>query len=191
MVHFPAVVHDESPVVHDLGHFGLGEHEEGLDGVKFLAGFGPEIDWYAVGHVYPEAVDTDILDPVGHGRDHAIAHFVVVVVEVGHVGPAPAFAGGGVDGVGDLAILFGVEVGVLLDPGVIPAGVVGHPVDDGVHAGRVDGVEHLPEVLHGAEVGVDVFVVGYRVGATEFALAVFLADGVDGHEPKNVDAHIR
>ena len=46
------------------------------------------------------------------------------------------------------------------------------------------------EVGHGAELGVHLLVVARGIVAAERTLTSLLADGVDGHEPHDIDTHL-
>ena len=74
---------------------------------------------------------------------------------------------------------------MLLDPGMIPCGVVGHPVQDDAHAVLVAYFHQILELVDGAKLGGDGLVVADAVGRV---LAFLDADGVDGHHPNHVRA---
>ena len=83
---------------------------------------------------------------------------------------------------------------------VVPVGVVGHEhgivrgmiendVNHHLEAQVVGGGDETGEVVFVAKFGVDLAVVGDGVGRAKPTFAMGNADGMDGHEPDDVDAH--
>ncbi len=187
----PAVGHVEGLLV-QVGLAPLCQHEHGLDGVQLGAGTVPERRGHQAGHVAAEAVDVGLFHPEGHGFDHRVPQRGCLVVQAHHVGPVLHLRRAGVEGDGKyLALLIElVEVLVGRRPGVVPGGVVGHPVEDELEAQRMRLRHQALEVGHGAKLGVDCGVVADGVVAAQPALAVHLPDGLDGHQPQDVHAHL-
>ncbi len=73
---------------------------------------------------------------------------------------------------------------------MVGRGVVGHIVEDDAHAQLVGAVEEPLEIGHRTELGVDGAVVADGVVGTQRPLAALFADGIDGHEPHDVDAQL-
>ena len=178
--HRPVVHHIEG-VFGKLRLGGFGEHEHGAPGscVKGGAGLVPEIDRHHSGYVAPESVDARFGKPECHGVEHGGASGALTVVELVYVGPI-------VWAVHLSVFVEFVVLGVLRHPGVVAAGMVGYPVDNHLYARGVGRVDKSLEVLHRAEFGVYLFVVGHGVVASELALAVDFRDGVYGHKPQYV-----
>ena len=148
-------------------------------GVGALNGLLPEVEGHAIGIIAPEAVDVGLVNPVVHGLDHGLAHVLVVEVEVGHIQPIGA---GRVDdgATGILSIPAGT-----VEPGVVPSGVVGYPVEHHGHAAGVCGISELAEIGQAAILAGHGFVIAYRVGRIH---RVHRTNGVDGHKPNDVGA---
>ena len=169
-----------------LGLAGLGEqHDVGLDLGQLGAGFVPKAGGHLAGDVAPEAVQVEGggVNPVLEHGDHVFAELRVGVIKAGDVGPLfnrrADFAGG----------VMLVELGVLHEHAV-PRGVVGDNVNDDLEAALVGLGNQALEVGLSAVVGVDGVVVADGVGAAEGAFAHLLADGIDGHQPEDVDAEV-
>ncbi len=77
---------------------------------------------------------------------------------------------------------------MLRDPFVVASRMVGHPVEDHLHALGVRIPDHLPELVDGAELRIQSLIVGYGIVAAEDSLASLLADGVHRHHPEDVHA---
>ena len=70
---------------------------------------------------------------------------------------------------------------------MIPRRVVSHPVEDDAHTVLVTDLGEVLEVVDGAELRSDGLVVADAVGGV---LALFDTDGVDGHDPHDVDTQV-
>ena len=73
---------------------------------------------------------------------------------------------------------------------VVPAGVVGHPIQEHAQAQGVGRVYEVAQVGEGTEFGVHAEVVAHGVLAAQSALAGHLPNGVNGHQPDNAHAHV-
>ena len=73
---------------------------------------------------------------------------------------------------------------------VVPGGVIGHEIHDDFHAALVGAGHELLVIVHGAVVRVYRVVIPDGIGAAELALTALLADGMNGHGPKDVDAQL-
>ena len=164
----------------------LGQHDDiGLQLAQFGARLFPERGRDHGGDVAAETIEIEGrgVDPMLEHRDHVLAELRVFVVESGDVGPCghrrDDFAGG---------VLL-VKLG-MLHHDAIPGGVIGDNVDDDLEAALVGGGDKALEVGLGAVIGVDGVVVADRVGAADRALAELLAEGMNGHQPNDVDAEV-
>ena len=121
-------------------------------------------------------------DPVAH----SLAHFDVegrgIEVEIGNVLP------GGLGRNDGTHRIVGVPVGVLGDPGIVPGGVVGHPVEHDGHTPVVSGGYETVEIGHGTELRIDGLIVAHRIGRAQGACPPQLPGGMDGHQPEHVTA---
>jgi len=73
---------------------------------------------------------------------------------------------------------------------MIPGGVIGHPVENQVHAQAVGRPEPgTRKSVQGAKVRIDSFVVTDCIITAQRPFAFHDADGVDRHQPKNIDPH--
>ena len=172
-------------MLHELGLGGLGKHEHRAAGgsVERVARFVPKIYGHAACHVAAEAVDTGFTKPEAEGVDHGATHLGIRVIELVYVRPVERT-------VHFTLLIECEEIGVFLHPGVVAAGVVGHPVDYHLHAGGMGGVDHGAEIVHDTEFGVYALIVGHGIVAAELALAVELRYGGYGHEPEYVHAKL-
>ena len=133
--------------------------------------------------VASESVHAHFLDPVLHALDHLGAHLIVIVIELSGIRP--------IVGRYDIAVFIGfVPVLVLGDPRVIPAGMIGYPVQNDLEALFVSGGHQVLEIVQCAEFGVHVLIIGDRVVGAQRTLAFCLADRMDRHEPQGVDARL-
>ena len=89
------------------------------------------------------------------------------------------------DGVGFLIV--GVPIGVFLQPGMVPGGVVSYPVKDDAHAVLMADIGEVLEVVDGAELGSDSLIVADAVWGV---LSFLDTDGVYGHHPHDVHAQV-
>ena len=162
---------------------GLGQEEQGV-GMRLTEvaeGLLPEIGRHFGGHVAAETVHAAV-DPEFHlGFHRVIEGGVVLVVEMGDVSPV-VLRGEVAEGIEE------IPVPVFHRPGVVAAGVVGYPVEDHFEALFVGGGQEVVEVFERAEFGVHGAIVLHGIVAAEGALAAFHADGMDGHQPEDVDA---
>ena len=88
-----------------------------------------------MGHIATKTIDVSLFDPKLHGLDHGCPQGLLAVVQAHHV--RPVFYLGTVvvlKAVNFAFVVFKVPIGVLLDPHMIPCSVVGHPIDDDLHA---------------------------------------------------------
>ena len=67
--------------------------------------------------------------------------------------------------------------------------MVGHPVEYHLHAHAVDAVDQGFELLHGTELRIDGFIIGNGVVTSQGSFPVLLANRIDRHKPKDLDAH--
>ncbi len=161
----------------------LAQHEHRADGIEPAAHRFPEVERDVTGDIGAVAVHAEIADPFLHRPADMLAHAGLGPVEVDDVGPIPPRGGA------ELAVpALLVPVGVLLRQGVVPGGVVGDEIEDDLEPLRVGGIDEGLELRLGAELGIDRVIVLYGIGAAQRALAVFLADGVDRHQPQDIDA---
>ena len=63
-------------------------------------------------------------------------------------------------------------------------------VDNHFHAEIVSCAHELAKIVHCAELGIDGLIVSHGIVGAFCALAVFLAYGVNGHQPEYVDAEV-
>jgi len=187
----PRVRQVEAGIVHRrLG--GLGQHEHRFDRLDGIDCGLPEIERHLMRDVAAKAVDVVLAHPVLHRVDHLRAHLLILIVKVDDIRPVRRVA---IEkGIGEPAVdgTFRVVFRMLLDPRVIPGGVVGHPVDDDVHAPGVDRVDERAELRLAAVLGVDPSVVAHGVGraeGTDVGLGTLLPNRMDGHEPERGNAH--
>ncbi len=184
IVPVPGVGHVERLGV-QVARLPFGQHEDGLDLLQLAADGVPEVGRHEAGHVTAEAVHVHLAHPPDHRLGHVPAHARLVEVKVNDVGPIPPRRGA------ELPLpVAGVPLRVLRRQVAVPGGVVGHPVEDDAQTQLVGGADELLQVVERAELRVDAVVVAHGVGATEGALAVDLADGMDGHEPDDAYAQI-
>ena len=161
----------------------FGEHQEVVAGAAELGdAVFPEFEGHIVGRIAAEAVDADLYDPELHGVNHSLAEFRIVEVQVSDIVPA------GTGRADDFAgIIVGVPLRVVLDPLVVPGGMVGDPVDDDGHAALVGTVYEGLEILEGTEFRVDGSIILDAIGTlygfldTEFA---------NRHEPYDVGSEV-
>ena len=161
----------------------LGEHQQVMAGAAQLGdAVLPEREGDIVGRIAAETVHADLDDPELHGVDHGLAELRVVEIQVRDIVPAGA---GGMD---DFAILImGVPLRMFLDPGIVPGGVVGDPVDDDGHALFVGVGDEGLEVFQGAEFRIDGLVILDAIRALDGFLDPDLADG---HEPYDIGTQV-
>ena len=155
----------------------------GLGEAKRMGGLLPKVDRHLSGHIASEPVDIGLCQPEAHLLDHGFAEVVHVVVELGHVGPVEGCYGGSL-------IVHHIPVRMGLYPRMVAGGVVGHPVDDNLHVHPVGALHHPLKVVHSAKLRIDPPVVCDRVIGSKRAFALHDPDGVYGHEPQDIDAHI-
>ena len=142
----------------------------------------PEFEGYIVGGIAAETIDADFFNPEFHGIDHGLAESRIVEVQVSDIVPAGT---GRADDI--TCLIVGVPIRMVLDPLVIPGGMVGDPVDDDGHTALVGaGYEGL-EVLEGTEFRVDGRIVLDAIRALDSFLDTEFADG---HEPYYVGSEI-
>ena len=141
----------------------------------------PEVGRHTVGYVATEAVNAHLDNPELHGINHGATHVLVVIVQVGHVIPVPRTRMN--NGVG--LFIMGVPIGMFFHPGMIPCGVVGHPVENDAHLMLVAYLGEILKVVDGSKLRSHGGVVTDAIGRV---LALFNANGIDGHDPHHVDA---
>ena len=83
-----------------------------------------------------------------------------------------------------------IPVGMLFYDWIVPRTMVCNPIQNDVEALFMGGVNEAAEVVFGAEFGVYAEIVFDGIGAAQSAFAIDLSDGVDGHQPEDVDAEI-
>ena len=181
---FPSVVQVKS-CREVVGVGTLGKHDQ-VTGFGFFAqgldALVPEFGRHLVGDVAAETVNAHAVYPEAHGVDHGCPHILVVVVEVCHIGPI------GARRIDDVTYrVVGVPVGMLLQPHVIPRGVIGYPIKDDTHAAFMTGLDQHAQVIDGTILRCHRLVVAYGIGRV---LAFYFADGVDGHDPQHVNTQI-
>ena len=125
-----------------------------------------------------------LADPELHRLGLGAPDVAVAVVELGRVGPVPRH------GRTPRGVAFVPRGGLLGDPPRIARGMVGHPVEQHLHAQPVRLGDERVEVVHRAELGIHGPVVADRIVGAERTLAVKLPDRVDRHEPYGIDAHV-
>ena len=144
----------------------------------------PELHRHEHRHVAAEAVDAVLAEPELHRLGLTLPDGAVGVVELRRVGPVPRH-GGCARGVAF------VPVGGLFDnPAGVARRMVGHPVQQHLHAQAVRLGHEGVEIGHRPHLGVDGAVVANRIVGAQRALAPLDADGIDGHEPYGIDAHV-
>ncbi len=183
VVHPPAVVGVEAAPLGQFALLGLGQQEEvGLRAPQLGRGELPEIGRHEHRHVAAEAVDRMFRQPEAHRVDLPLPHLAVRVVELRRVGPVP----------GDLrhAVFVFVPGGVFGDPAGVACRVVGHPVEQHLHAQPMRFGDEGVQIGEGAQFGVDGAVVADRIVGAERSLAALDADRMDRHEPHDVDAQL-
>lgn len=67
--------------------------------------------------------------------------------------------------------------------------MIGDQIENDVKALSMGSIDEGFEVLLRAELRVHFIIVLHRIGAAQRSLAVFLPDGVDRHQPQNIDTH--
>ena len=72
----------------------------------------------------------------------------------------------------------------------VPCGVVGHQIHDDLHATFVGFGDEPFEIIQRPVIRVHRVIIADGIGAAEIALAEFLADGMNRHDPKNGDTEI-
>ena len=160
--------------------------------------------------IEPEAVDAEI-EPVAHHLDDGGEHVGVVEIEIRlvreepvpviglrHRVPGPVrFLGVVEDDAGAGVTLVGVAPHIpvarvrarpagarALEPGMLVGGVVDHQLDDDAQLAALGLLHEAAEILHGAEVGIDVAVVG------DVVAVVAAGRGKERQQPKRGDAEI-
>ena len=143
----------------------------------------PELYGHQHGHIATEAIYIMLFNPETHRLDLRTPNVMVCVVEFRRISPVPRHLGRAV-----LVTL--VPVGrTLTHPHRITRGVVGHPVEQHLHAQRVGLRNERVEIGHRTELIIHGTIVADRVIRSERALTPLLADGIDGHEPYGIDTH--
>ena len=184
VVHFPRIAGVERPLLEEVGLLGLGEHEKiGLRPPEPPDGGVPELHGHEHGHVAAETVDMMFPQPEFHRFSLRIPHCGVGIVELGRIGPVPRHGG-------TPLVVVDVEIGVLRNPTGIARGMIGHPVQQHLHAEPVRLGHERVEILQSPQLGVDGAVIANRIVRPQRPLAAILADGTDGHEPHGVDAQV-
>jgi hypothetical protein len=163
--------------------FCFGEPEQGFYGVQGGTRLPPEIQGHEVGHIAAEAVYVAFPDPKIHGGDHGLAHGLIVIIEVYYIIPAMGIIELAID---VLFIIFRMGIG----PNMVETGMVGHPINNDLHAGSMGLLYQVFEIAHGAKFGIGTGIVGTGIIATHGAFAASLANGCNGHEPEYFYAHI-
>ncbi len=185
VVHLPRIAGIERRGVEQVALLGLGQHEQvGLQHAQPPHRLVPELDGDQHRHVAAEAVDGMLREPEGHRIGLRTPHGAVAVVEFRRIGPVPRH---GRSPRGIALVPVGRALG---DPTGVARRVVGHPVEQHLHAETVGLGDEGVEIGHRAQLGIDRAVVADRIVGSERTLALQLADGIDGHEPHGVDAHV-
>ena len=145
---------------------------------------GPEVSGDLESHVAAEAVDAAV-QPEPHALLHLGAHVGAAIVELCDVGPVIFDHGLSGDGITH------VPVRILpFHPRMVGRGVVRDPVQDHLEPHPVGRLQEMVEVLEGTELGIGVAVVLYGVIGPEGPLPPLFPDGIDGHQPDDVDAEL-
>ena len=76
-------------------------------------------------------------------------------------------------------------------PGMVAAGVVGHPVEDHLEAFFMSGRQEVVEIFQRTEFRIDGAIVLHGIIAAERPLASLDADRMDRHQPEDVDTQFR
>ena len=140
----------------------------------------PELGRDLAGGVAAEAVHA-LVQPETHAIGLGGPDRLVLVIEAAGVGPVIL-----PDGIAQGIAL--VEIGRFLGhPDMVRGGLVGHPVEDHLEAQLVGLGEEVLEVSHGAELGVDLLVVGNGIVGAQGALALNRSDLIHRHQPEDVD----
>ena len=162
----------------------LGEEVDvGVVGVHLGEDAFPELGRHFARRIAAESVHA-LFQPESHGLVLGRPDVLVLIIEAAGVGPV-VFP----NGVAQRVAL--VEVGGLgRHPDVVRGGLVGHPVQDELESLLMRGGEQMLEVLHRAEFGIDLRVVGDGVIGAERALPALDADLVHRHQPEHVHAQL-
>ena len=161
------------------------KQEYRLDCVEASAGGFPEVERNIAGNVCTVAVHIEFANPVLHCITDMLPHTRLRPVEIDDVGPVPPGRGPEIS----LPILL-VPVRMFLREIVVPRRMVGDEIEDNLETLCVRRIDKGAKLFLRPEFRVYCVIILHRVGAAKCALAVFLADGVDRHQPKDIDAHL-
>src|ERR1044071_6353104 len=79
--------------------------------------------------------------------------------------------------------IFFIVIGMLHCPFVIPASMIGHPINDHFETKFMGVSDKNPEIVKSTKLGVDRYVIRSRVITSQDSLFIFLSNGSDGHKP--------
>ena len=145
-----------------------------------LTGTAPKFHRYRACHIAAETVHD--LRPLHQRFDLIVPKRCVAVVEVDNIAPIRHTAGG-------IAIFIPQEeLGMVVCQHGVGRGVVIDHINDELHPALVALPHQMLQILYRTHIGIHGTVVTDGVGAAYAALAVHLADGMDGHEPQNIHA---
>ena len=178
------------PGIGDVEYFMIGDlfafsqpEQFFLQRVQLGTGLTPEVQWHQHGHIAAKSIDITLSDPESHRIDHCLPHRRVIVIQVYYIIPAM--------GVIKLPlIVFSIETVIFARPPVIPSRVVGYPVDDDAETQFVGGGDELFKVGDGTVFRIGGGIIGTGVVAAQASFSTFETDGMDRHEPEDLDSHI-
>ena len=95
-----------------------------------------------------KTIDVVIFYPVDHIVDDLASHFRIAQIELGYICPAPWFTRLFIDRVTDFAFfIFIIIFRMLVDLGMVPSGMMRHPIDDQLHAVGVCSINQFFEIF--------------------------------------------
>ncbi len=152
--------------------------------VQFRSCLLPEIKPHPKSKVAAEPVDIKGGDPPFHGVDHRAAHVAVVKIKFDNI--IHARSGFEIAGSRIAVIIFRV----IPCPGMVPARMIGHPVDDHFHPHFMRLPYQLPEILRCSEFGIDGTIIAAGIITAQRAFFIFFRDRGQRHEPERLHAHL-
>src|SRR5690606_24892335 len=105
------------------------QHENRLDGIQLCSGIFPEINWYKRSYIAPEPVNIKFPDPIFQCFGHVFPEFRLAVIKLDNIIVIPPWCGA------EFAVSgLSIPLRMFSSKGIVPAAVVGHPIQNDIHS---------------------------------------------------------
>src|ERR1700730_13001626 len=133
-------------------------------------------------HITPKTIDSCFPDPEFHSIDHSVLFRSAMMIKLDDIlpvkrRPEPA-----------RAVTF-IKLRVFFCPGMVPGGMIGHPVDQHFKSNSMSLFYQSFKIVHCSEFRINGFMIFYRIITAQASDPFYLANGMNGHEPQSLHSH--